>query len=69
MGVEELIWDCSYWGAGSPDFGKYSVCYDRKGKRLRHVDPTAGHLNHVHIGFSKAGARAQTSFYANLAAR
>jgi hypothetical protein len=63
MGVEELIWDCSYWGAGSADFGKYSVCYGRNGKRLAHVDPTAGHLNHVHIGFTWAGARGHTSFY------
>src|SRR5882724_10479435 len=21
MGVQEIIWDCSYWGAGSEDFG------------------------------------------------
>ena len=25
MGVEELIWDCSYWGAGAPQFGKYEL--------------------------------------------
>src|SRR3954464_14703570 len=63
MGVEELIWDCSYWGAGAPNFGKYGYCYGRNGKRKAHVDPTAGHLNHVHIGMSIKGARAQTSFW------
>ena len=63
MGIEELIWDCSYWSAGSPQFGKYDYCYDRAGNRRRHLDATAAHLDHVHIGFSKAGARAQTSFW------
>lgn len=63
MGVEELIWDCSYWGAGAPDFGKYGYCYGRGGVRKRHLDPTAAHLNHVHIGMSIRGARAQTSFW------
>jgi len=63
MGVEELIWDCSYWGAGAPDFSKYDYCYGRNGKRKKHLDPTAAHMNHVHIGFSKKGARGQTSFW------
>jgi hypothetical protein len=63
MGVEELIWDCSYWGAGAPDFRNYDLCYDRRGKRRKHVDPTAGHLNHVHIGFTRAGSRGRTSFW------
>ena len=25
MGVEELIWDCSYWGAGMGDFSQYGL--------------------------------------------
>ena len=63
MGVEELIWDCGYWGAGGAQFSKYSVCFSRGGKRKRHVEPTAGHLDHIHIGLSKAGAAARTSFW------
>jgi hypothetical protein len=63
MGVEELIWDCSYWGAGAPDFGTYDYCYGRGGVRRKHLDPTQAHLNHVHIGMSIKGARAQTSFW------
>ena len=63
MGVEELIWDCSYWSAGGTDFGKYRYCYGRSGKRRRHLDPTAAHLDHVHIGFSRRGARGRTSFW------
>ena len=31
--------------------------------RKKHLDPTQAHLNHVHIGMSKKGARAQTSFW------
>ena len=63
MGVEELIWDCSYWGAGAPDFGKYGYCYSRNGVRKKNLDPTAAHMNHVHIGMSIKGSRAQTSFW------
>jgi hypothetical protein len=63
MGVEELIWDCSYWGAGAPQFSDYDYCYGPDGRRRRGLDPTAAHLNHVHIGFSRKGARGQTSFW------
>lgn len=64
MGVQELIWDCSYWGAGSPDFGPYAPCYGRdRTTRRRRVNATVGHLDHIHIGLSKAGAMARTSFW------
>lgn len=63
MGVEELIWDCSYWGAGAEQFSRYQYCYGKDGQRRKRIDPTAGHLDHVHIGFSLRGARAQTSFW------
>jgi hypothetical protein len=63
MGIEELIWDCSYWGAGAPQFGRYGYCYGRNGQRRKHIDPTAAHMDHVHIGFSLKGARGQTSFW------
>ena len=63
MGVEELIWDCSYWGAGMAQFKDYGPCYGRSGKRRKHVNPTVGHLDHIHIGMSKAGAAARTTFW------
>ena len=63
MGVEELIWDCSYWGAGSADFGPYAPCFSKHGQRRRRVDPSVGHLNHIHIGMSKAGAAKKTSWW------
>lgn len=63
MGIQELIWDCAYWGAGAPQFGKYDYCYGRNGKRKRGLDPTAAHMDHVHIGFSKQGANGRTSFW------
>jgi hypothetical protein len=63
MGVEELIWDCSYWGAGAPQFDKYDYCYGRSGKRKKGLNPTAAHMDHVHIGFSKRGAAGRTSFW------
>ena len=33
MGVEELIWDCSYWHAGSEQFGPYGPCFSKRGIR------------------------------------
>jgi hypothetical protein len=63
MGVEELIWDCGYWGAGMTQFEEYQPCYGKRGKLRRHVDPTIGHRNHVHLGMTKAGAAARTSFW------
>ena len=64
MGVEELIWDCSYWGAGGADFTRYGPCFGRNGTRRRHVDATVGHLDHLHIGLSRAGAARRTSWWA-----
>jgi hypothetical protein len=63
MGVEELIWDCSYWGAEMEDFQPYGYCYGRSGKLRTHLDPTAAHRNHVHIGMTKRGAAAKTTFW------
>jgi hypothetical protein len=63
MGIQELIWDCSYWGAGSSQFGKYAYCYGRGGKRRKGLNPTAAHNDHIHIGFSKKGAAGRTSFW------
>jgi pimeloyl-ACP methyl ester carboxylesterase len=34
MGVEKIIWDCGYWGAGMPQFRPYSACLTKHG-RLR----------------------------------
>ena len=60
---QELILDCGYWGAGMTNFQPYSVCYDEKGKRRKRVDKTAAHRDHIHIGMTKAGAKARTSFW------
>lgn len=63
MGVQELIWDCSYWGAGMADFAKYPECFTKRGERRRRVNPTSAHLDHIHIGISKAGAARRTSWW------
>jgi len=67
MGVEELIWDCEYWGAGMSDFIPYQVCYSKKGKLKKDVNVTVAHRDHVHIGMTKAGAAAKTSFWRHAA--
>jgi hypothetical protein len=63
MGIEELIWDCSYWSAGMADFIAYRPCLNAHGRLRRHVDATIGHRNHIHIGLTRAGAALGTSFW------
>jgi hypothetical protein len=63
LGVQEIIWDCSYWGAGSEEFGRYSPCYSKRGKLRRRVNKTIAHRDHIHFGFTKAGANGRTSFW------
>ena len=63
MGVEELIWDCSYWGAGMDDFKPYGYCYGRSGKLRKHINATAAHRDHLHIGMTRRGAAAKTTFW------
>ena len=64
MGVQELIWDCGYWGAGMADFAPYSPCYTKRGKPRKKVNKTIAHRDHIHIGMTKPGAKALTSFWA-----
>jgi hypothetical protein len=63
MGVEEIIWDCSYWGAGMQDFIAYRPCLSKHDQVRKHVDPTTAHRNHIHFGLSKAGAMRRTSYW------
>jgi hypothetical protein len=63
MGVQEIIWNCRSWWAGGDGIGKYSVCFDSKGRRKKRVDETLAHRNHVHIGLNLDGARMRTSFW------
>jgi hypothetical protein len=63
MGIEELIWDCGYWGTGMTAFKPYSVCYKPNGTKRKRFDRTAAHQDHIHIGMTKAGAKGRTSFW------
>jgi hypothetical protein len=63
MGTQEIIWNCRSWWSGSDRMEPYSVCYDKRGRRKKHVDETLAHRNHVHIGLNLAGARKRTSFW------
>jgi hypothetical protein len=63
MGVEEIIWDCSYWGAGMTQFKPYSPCFAKDGTPRRHVGKTVAHRDHIHFGLTKDGAAARTSFW------
>ena len=43
--------------------GKYSVCYDRKGRRKKRVDKTSAHRDHIHFGMNWPGANKRTTFW------
>jgi hypothetical protein len=45
--------------------GKYSVCFNDKGKRLKNVNYTSAHKDHIHFGLSWRGARKKTTFWSN----
>jgi hypothetical protein len=62
MGIQEIIWNCRAWWSGSEGLDPYSACY--KDGRLRRVDDTTAHRNHIHFGLNWPGARLQTSFWA-----
>jgi hypothetical protein len=63
MGVEEIIWDCSYWAAGMEQFRPYGPCFNKHGDMRRRVNKTIAHRDHIHFGLSKDGARARTTFW------
>lgn len=62
MGIQELIWNCRSWWSGSESMGRYSACYDRRGRR-RPIDDTTAHRDHIHIGLNRLGAKGKTSFW------
>jgi len=64
MGVEEIIWDCAYWGAGMSGFRPYSPCFTRSGRPNARVSVTTAHRDHIHFGMTRAGAAGRTSFWA-----
>jgi hypothetical protein len=63
MGLQEIIWDCGYWGAGMPGFTPYATCFDHRARPRKRVPATAAHRDHIHFGFTRAGARGETSFW------
>lgn len=69
MGVQGIIFDCKAWWGGDGGLGEYSYCYDRHGHRKHGLDPTAAHMNHIHIELNWAGARKKTFFWRSPLAR
>ena len=62
MGIQEVIWNCRSWWSGAARMGRYSACYDRRG-RPRPVSDAIAHRDHLHIGLNLPGARTRTSFW------
>ncbi len=68
MGVELVIWDCAYWGAGMVAFKPYSPCLTRDARLARKVNKTIAHRDHIHFGLTRAGALGRTSFWTGVKA-
>jgi hypothetical protein len=62
MGVQEIIWNCTSWYAGSEGMRPYSACYDSKGRKKK-IDDTTAHRDHIHFGLNWPGAKMQTTFW------
>jgi len=62
MGIQEIIWDCRSWWSGSEAMRPYSLCFDRRGRRVK-IDDTSAHRDHIHFGLSRRGARMRTTFW------
>ena len=69
MGVQGLIFNCRSWWAGATSMGRYDYCFTGSGRRKRHLDRTAAHMDHVHIELNWPGARRRTSFWHTPLAR
>lgn len=63
MGVQGIIWDCKSWWSGMQTFDKYSVCFNRRGKRKKGVGDTVAHRDHIHFELNRRGAAAKTTFW------
>jgi len=63
MGIQEIIWNCRSWWSGSDGMGKYSRCFNDRGKRLKRVNFTEAHKDHIHFGLSWRGAKKRTTFW------
>jgi hypothetical protein len=63
MGIQEIIWNCHSWWAGSAGMGPYSQCYRENGKKRKNVNHTLAHKDHIHFGLSWRGARKRTTFW------
>lgn len=69
MGVQGIIFNCRSWFSSSGGLGRYDYCFKSSGKRRKHIDPTAAHIDHIHIELNDAGARKRTSFWRSRLSR
>ncbi len=63
MGIQGIIYNCRSWYGGDGGLGRYSYCFKDNGKRKKHLDPTAAHMDHIHVELSDRGAKKKTSFW------
>ena len=63
MGIQGIIYDCRAWWSNPGGLTDYSYCFKRNGERRKDLDPTAAHIDHIHIELNWAGARMRTSFW------
>lgn len=63
MGVQAILWDCSWWSSGMEQFSRYRPCFGRDGTPRRRVSRTTAHRDHIHFELSVRGAAGRTSYW------
>ncbi|MGI8726900.1 MAG: hypothetical protein ACR2K6_04385 [Solirubrobacterales bacterium] len=59
MGVQMIIYNCKIWQAGEKKMSTYGYC---SGGR-RGVNPTAAHIDHMHVELTRKAAKLNTSYW------
>lgn len=63
MGVQMIIYNCKIWQANEKKMSTYGYC---SGGR-RGVNPTAAHIDHMHVELTRKAAKLKTSYWRYVA--
>lgn len=59
MGVQMIIYNCRIWQAGERGMRTYGYCAGGR----RGVNPTAAHIDHMHVELTRPAAKLKTSYW------
>lgn len=59
MGIQMIIYNCKWWQAGDRGWSRYGACSGGK----RGANPTAAHIDHIHVELTRPAAKLKTSYW------